>query len=199
MPYLRGSTRNPYNNASTGLATKRDVYKLYRSIKATKPELKYIETQTSGSMLTNTSAVHYLTDVNQGTNYDNRISNKIKVVRIDIRGMITSNNTGFLNNNLHIVRCKADNVPVTGDFTDSQGSFTDHEKFEELYYKQGLGSLYSTNIVKTIKLKYPIVVHYNGTVGANVVRNPIYGVIRNPSNGNTQNFDISYRVWYHDI
>jgi len=203
MPsYLRGSYNPaPQRMARVPVATKNDVYRLYRQVKALKPELKYV-----GGNLTNSGQgpnnVSYVTmsNIDQGTSRNGRIGSTVQIKKIQVRGRATHVTTNFAFNTIFVLRGIGGAVnPVIADFeTTTIGVFPDPKKFQELYKFTGYDKTNGTNFDKTIYLKRPIIARYTGATGVLQNQNEIFLVSVNPAGGNIQNLSCSYRLWFND-
>lgn len=204
MPYLR--TRAISRGTNTPAGNRQDILKLYRAVNSLKrnQKLKHYDTQleelTQQALTVSTADI---SAVPQGTLYDERIGNTIRVVKIQIRGRIASNSSGFHNPSLHIVRDRGNKEPQFIDFTCSNsniGAFIKDQLYQELFHMipqdNTTGGAWYIN--KTINLKYPITVRFSNVSSDDKVRNQIYAVVRNTSVGNVQSVKLAFRVWFYD-
>lgn len=205
MPYLRGAYNNQSSRYATGpTASKRDVIRLYRQVKALKPEIKYNDTTLSGSNLAAGTLIYsHLTAIEHGTTRKERIGSRIQVKSIQIRGKPIQSGTGFTPCTIFIVRSTNGAAPVAGDFTTGlhTGIFYDPQAGSELLCvipysgKEGYGVM----IDKKVRFKRPINVSYQGPTVTTVMRNAIYVVCFNPDTGILQSVGLTCRLWYTDV
>lgn len=198
MPYLRGSMRRSYAGGSSAMATKQDVFRLYRQVRANKPEMKHMtSTLSSTPQAAGTIISDHMTDIDQGTNIFNRTGSHIKVWGYEIRGRIADNNTGLHMPGIFVLRSRSDNAPTLGDIIGNNGAFIESQRYAELQHYQP-STIMVGSVKMTKRFKKPIFVKYTGTVGATFVRNPIFVIVHNPTGGNAQNVSLTMRVWFTD-
>lgn len=171
--------------------------RLERRVNALKPEMKH-ETFSIVTTLTSASpfAIANLTQISQGDAVSRRTGNKIKVWRIEIRGLCSSVIDSW------VVQTHNSDAPVAAQFTAGFGSFvTDDDlntKITEWRHYRNLNETANDAGYKLIvRFKTGINVHYDG-ITTTPASNGLYWVGYN-AGASDRNVQLQARVWYTDV
>ena len=180
---------NQYKKASL----EKRVGKVERRVAASKPEMKYQSGDETVVIPPNTSNTVTMTTIAQGTDVYQRIGNKIKVWRIEIRGFCEPVCSNYL------IQSKGENIPVSVDFGGSNGAYLDNEDAQNNFveWKYHKNPNYSNSLNLTQSFKNGIVVGYKGPLANDYASNQLHFVTLNRD---TQNrvLNGSWKIWYTD-
>lgn len=186
-----------YFMANEGQTTTTKFKRLERRVNALKPEMKHA-TFTLSSVLTtaNPFAAANLTEISQGDAVNRRTGNRIKVWRIEVRGLCSSELDTW------VVQSHQGIAPIVTQFTSGFGSMiTDDDlnsKLTEWRHYRNLNE--SANFAPyklVVRFKTGINVKYDG-ITTTPGDNGLYWVAFNPGTTD-RNIDLTARIWYTDV
>lgn len=173
------------------------VKKVERQVKAAY-EMKTATASLSGATATGTWGLIRPCRVAQGADINERIGNKIRVHRIEVRGTLD------FRIDIYILQKKIATDPVLADLTTVTGAYFDDNKNGSSYVEwahhgsqmDGAGGQGRLKLSR----KFPggMVVHFSGPAGADIVDNELQIGVLNLS-GTTLGYALSCRVWYTDV
>lgn len=159
-----------------------------------RPVMKMRTFQFTPSLLTNTALFENICSVASGSEVSNRIGNKIKVFRVEVRGIV---DPGI---DLFLIQAHTNDAPSITTFTTSRGCYIDTQntdtKISE-WWHYSVPDVVAHNFKRTQRFRNGFVVKYNGTSGTNTVDNVLYVGAVNRSTS-TQAADMGIRIWYTD-
>lgn len=183
--------------AKSNTLTKR-IARVERRVGNQKPEMKSItfegNTTVGAGALFNWS----LTNIAEGTSKNQRICNKIRVWRVEVRG------TADPAIDWYLLQQKTTSSPTVAVFGNAAGAYifdaesnsrwVEWKHYRNLYGGGGAGD---SPLKFTQKWRNGIIVRYNTNTGTGVVNNGLILTALNNSVG-AQAYNISIRVWYTD-
>lgn len=182
-----------YSHQSIPLAKRlKRVETLARS---NKPELKSKTYSANTAVLAGNIGLVELTAIAQGDTNSSRDGLKIKVVKVEIRGLIPTSGDVF------VTQSYGSYVPTFGSFTTTNiGCFVDDTEntniFKEVRYIRNINQAHPlVPVWKSIKLNSTV--GYDGGTTANCVRNRLHFVLVNASAA-TVTPDCQIRIYYTD-
>lgn len=168
---------------------------LEAKVKANRPEMRTKTYSLSGSIATGTLSVTQLTDIAQGDGVDNRSGDRIKLHRVEVRGVADSDL------DLYIIQQHGPTAPVLANFTSTNGAFIldsdNNNTFTEWVHYRNIYSVGDEDPVKFSKKFNGMSIKYNGTAGSNMVQNGICFCVLN-RNSVSSTVKVSIRVWFTD-
>lgn len=171
---------------------KRIEHQVYRN----RPEMKTITFNSEPSLADNSLVNILLTNIANGSDINERIGDKIRVYRVELRGWtdVTLDN--------YLIQCKTTTVPTVANFTTSGGAYIvdsdNTSRFTEWkHYRNQHVTGGTTPIKMSHSFKGGILVKYNGPLSTNGVDNQLVFTILNRS-GATRQANFTCRVWYTD-
>lgn len=193
LPRKRGAPKTLFE-------TSRKVAKLEKKMALKTPELKYIDTFVGTVVNTGTVQSISICDIGQGTANGERVGNKVKVVRIQVRGTIINDRSVPYFPTFHIWQSKSNSNPTTGDFPGLDGNVIDARKYVEWFYHAPFTDAENSGNSCTGQVRFPngLIVHYDGSATTAQVRNKLGYTIVN-SSGTNQTPSLVIRVWYYDV
>lgn len=178
----------------TDLPLTKRVRKVERIVRLNRPELKTFSTGLTTLQAINSISVVKPCNIQQGSDVNERIGNKIRVWRIEVRG----NSDNRLDN--LIIRKTTSTDPVIGDFRTPAGSYVLDEKrtqFVELVHKQSNDTNSNATFKMSYKFRGGLLVSYNGPNGTDGIDNEVIWVVVNRSSVACVS-TCSVRIWYTD-
>lgn len=188
---------NPFAEfAAPSSAMAKRLKRVERKVNQVKPEMKHITYNLTGTVTAGTLLVSGLTAMTQGDAINNRSGDRIKVWRIEIRGVSASILDQYL------IQSHGPDAPVLADFNTSVGAFisdsTSNTRLTEWKHFRNLYNAATTNCPLKIvqRFKNGIGVKYEGT-SSPPVDNGLYfcALNRGPSD---VSINTTARVWYTD-
>lgn len=188
---------NPFSEyAAPGSAMAKRLKRVERKVNQRKPEMKHATFNVSGTVTSGTATIGGLTTISQGDAINNRAGDRIKVWRVEIRGLSGSQIDSY------ILQAHGETAPAATDFNTSVGAFildsvsntkfTEWKHYRNLYVASG-----SNNPLKMVqRFKNGIVVKYEGTT-TTPADNGLYFVCLNRATGD-YTIQATARVWYTD-
>lgn len=168
-----------------------------RRVNALKPEMKH-QTFTIATVITTGAPLinANLTNISQGDGQGRRTGNKIKVWRIEIRGVASSQLDTL------VVQSHGGTPPAAANFTAGEGTFiTDDDlntSFTEWRHYRNLSTQDNGAPYKlTVRFKTGINVHYDG-ISTTPASNGLYWVGYNGT-ATDRPVNLTARVWYTDV
>lgn len=167
-----------------------------RQIALNKAETKCITFNTSSEVAVNAALTIRLTDIAQGTGVTERIGNKIRIMRIEVRG---ASDYGL---DYYLIQGHAAIVPTANAFGGSQGAYilnnyTNNRYTEWAHFKPRAEVAAVANPVKFARRFNMMQVNYDGPNGTDGEKNNVFLVILNRSAAQ-RGTDVNVRVWYKD-
>jgi len=159
-----------------------------------RPQMKQILFFPTGGIAPGAALVTNICAIAEGTNVLNRVGNRIKAWRVEMRGIMDPGLDYFL------VQAHTNDTPSITAFSAGRGSFinsneTNTKLTEWMHYC--VPDSVPHNFKRSKKFKYGINVKYNGTGTTNAVDNVLYIVVVNRST-TTQAIDSCVRLWFTD-
>ena len=159
-----------------------------------RPQMKAILFPLVSSVAANTATVQNICAISEGSSVVNRIGNRIKGWRVEIRGIM---DPGL---DLYLLQAHTNDTPAISTFSTGRGSFigsgdVNTKLTEWMHYS--IPDSVAHNFKKVHKFKYGINIKYNGNSGTNTVDNVLYVVAVNRST-TSQSIDCNIRFWYTD-
>lgn len=161
-------------------------------------ETKVNTYNSSASIAANTLTAIEYTNIGQGTGVNERIGNKVRILRVECRGF-TAPNLDY-----YIISSSGTRAPSITDFGGSGGAYLGNNlynsPFTEWVHKGANNNQFSTvsNPIKLMKT-FPmgILAKYDGTGGTTCEKNRLFLVVVNRDTA-AHSVDINLRVWYRD-
>lgn len=169
-----------------------------RQVYRNRPEMKTTTVNVTASIATNQISIAQPCRMAQGTNGSERIGDRIRVWRIECRGLTNGRLDHF------ILQQKTTTAPSLATFTANPGAFINDldntNKFTEWSHYRNLSASDVSKVCplkQTVKFRGGMVVKYNGAGTTDIVDNEISVVVLNRS---AVTNDVSYtiRMWYTD-
>lgn len=165
---------------------------------ANKPEMKTITWAASGALATNTLANVELTNIAQGVGINDRVGDRIRVWRVEIRG------TSDPSLDHYLFQQRTTSTPTVGVFTSTIGAYladseTNTRWTEWKHYRNLYGGGGGSDLPLKFSQKFinGIIVKYNGSTSTSVVNNGlIYTTLNRDASSRTR--AVTIRVWYTD-
>lgn len=188
--------------ASDAQSMMKRVKRVERRAAFNKPEMKTKTftrndyTTTGGTALVdNTVALISMCNITEGTGINERIGDKIRIWRVEVRGIATTNLDHYIMQN------HTSTNPGITSFSDQIGAYlVDSESNKRFTEWKHYRNYYSDGVVGLKfqqKFRNGIIVKYNGALGTQVVDNALNYVCVNRS-GASQSLNCTLRVWYTD-
>jgi len=182
-------------SASAGNVQKRLRY-VERQVRLNRPEMKHKTFSATSSIIAGTLATVDLTSIGQGTKINERIGDRIRVWRIEVRGLAD----GILDN--YILQCHTTTAPEATDFGSQPGAFvldsTTNTLFTEwMHYRNSNVDSTDDPQKYSVKFKNGIIVKYDGILATQCVDNRLFNCHLNRG-ASPHNVHCSYRVWFTD-
>lgn len=174
------------------------IRKLERRSAHNKPEMHTKTFGLAGSIADDAVVNINLTNIARGTATIERTGDRVRVWRVEMRGMCAPELDNYL------FQQKTTSEPTAAVFGTTAGAFlldseTNSRWVEWKHYR----NLYGGSGIDNAPCKYTqswkngIIVRYNGSTSTAVVNNGLIHTILNRS-GNAQGYNISVRVWFTD-
>lgn len=186
-----------YFMPNEGPPTTKKFKRLERRVNALKPEMKHKRFSLTATLNSTTPFTTFnLTDVSQGDAVDRRTGNRIKVWRIEIRGICSSTLDTW------IVQSHQGIAPTAAQFTTGFGSFIQDDdlnsKLTEWRHYRNLNETAADAGYKVVvRFKTGINVKYDG-ITVTPADNGLYFVGLS-SEGADRTINLQARIWYTDI
>lgn len=192
--------------SSSTMSLAKRVKRVERRAAFNKPEMKTITlsanlfTATGGTPVAdNTVTVTQPCRIAQGTGVNERVGDKIRVWRIEVRG-IADNGLDH-----YIVQNHTSTTPGITSFTSQIGAYLldseNNKRFTEwIHYRNyytGSGATSISPLKFHQKFRNGIIIKYNGSASTSVVDNEVSYVVVNRAGQNLQ-ANVSLRMWYTD-
>lgn len=172
------------------------VKRLERTVAQRKPEMKHITFDLTATIAANNLSVLNLCQISQGDLINNRSADRIKVYRIEIRGL-ASNSL-----DLYILQAHGPAPPVLANFNGSVGAYildsqTNSKWTEWKHYRNLYASGTGSEPIKMVqRFSSGITVKYEGT-STTPADNGLYFVALNRLSTEQDTY-MTARVWYTD-
>lgn len=164
-----------------------------------KAEMKTITWSATGTLAAGALENVNLTNIAQGTGTNDRIADRIRVWRVEVRGVADPELDHYL------IQQRTTSEPTVSVFTSTRGAFlldsesntrwTEWKHYRNLY--GGAGGSGDSPIKFSQKFRNGIIVKYNSNTSTSVVNNGlIYTTLNRSSAGKVRN--ATCRVWYTD-
>jgi len=159
-----------------------------------RPQMKQILFFPTGSIAPGAALVTNISAITEGTNVLNRIGNRVKAWRVEMRGIM---DPGL---DYYLLQAHTNDTPAITAFSTSRGPFinsndTNSKLTEWLHYS--VADSVAHNFKRSKKFKYGLNIKYNGTAATNTVDNVLFIVVVNRST-TTQSIDSTVRLWFTD-
>lgn len=184
---------NPFAQYAYTPVAKR-LKKVERQVRLNRPELKTFSTGLSALLATNTLSVVKPCNIAQGVDVNERVGNKIRVWRIEVRGTCDNRLDNL------IIRKSTATDPVITDFRGTPGSYVLDEKrtqFIELVHRQSRDTNSNATFKMSHKFRGGLVVSYNGPAGTDGIDNEVVWCVVNRQAISLAT-TCSVRVWFTD-
>ena len=180
----------PYKKATL---TKR-VARVEAQQRRQRPVMKHASFQVSNALGTNTANVKNICALATGSKVTERVGNKIKVFRVEIRGIL---DPGL---DLYLVQAHTNDTPAISSFSVNRGPFLTPDNVntkltEWMHYS--VPDINAHNFKRFVRFRNGIVVKYNGSATTNTTDNVLFVCTVNRSTS-TQSVDCNIRIWYTD-
>jgi len=188
-------TKKRYTNGP--VSTAKRLKKMEAQIYRNRPEMKSITFNDAVAVANNTGYVFTPCRISQGTGVNQRIGDKVRVWRVEVRGYAHP----YLDQ--YVLQQKTTTQPDPSVFTAFAGAYIlDSEntnRFTEWKHYRNPNGISSSDLGSKFshKFKTGIIVKYNGPLSTNVVDNEISVFVLNRS-GTAANFNQTVRMWYTD-
>jgi len=171
------------------------IPKINRNIKT--GEMKYVDiNSTYANLVAGSFSTVELTQVAQGTDYNERIGDDITVIGVDIAGTATTNLNEL---GMYVVQMLDNTPPQNSDFATGVLGLPVKNTIINKYCYLGSNLGGPTNFMKKLRFQYPVKVTYNNTAATGSIRNPIYFVWRQYATaGAATDVDFTFRLYYQD-
>lgn len=179
------------------MPVKKRLRRVERIAALRKPEMKmqdfnYVNaTLADGALAT----IVELTAIAEGTGVNERIGNRIKIHRIEVRGTLGAENV-----DAYIIQGHTTTAPVYANFYAYQGSHLladdSHTKFTEWRYINGRTFIDRSGLRHRFPIGYTA--KYNANLSTSCVDNRLWFVVKNDT-GAAVSVEYSLRVWFTDI
>jgi len=191
MPIKRTVTYDEDEN----LQMKKRLRRVETLARQNKPEMQHITFNLGATVTAGTASVAGITSISQGDLINNRSSDRVRVWRVEVRGITDTSVDTYL------LQAHGDVAPVVADFTSQVGAFildsSLNNRFTEWRHYRNLYAGGAQQPAKFVqRFKKGIIVKYNGTT-ASPVDNGLYVVHLNRT-GSDKVVNLSCRVWYTD-
>lgn len=177
-------------------STAKRLKRVERRVNMYKPEMK---SNNYSAVTTSVASAGFfatrLTGLAQGTKTDQRIGQKAKMFRLEIRGMA---DPGL---DIYLVQSKSAVAPVAGDFTTGVGGFVkdgNTNLVEWRYLRPKPDQVTNSPFRITQSFKTGFNLEYTDDVTTYLAKNCFYLVVRNDTAA-AQTFTYSVKIWYIDI
>ena len=181
--------------ASASNVSKRLRY-VERQVRLNRPEMKHKTFSFNTSIAAGAYGLADLSSITQGTSINERIADRVRVWRIEVRGVADS----ILDN--YIIQCHTTALPQNTDFSAQPGAYIldslSNTKFTEWKHYRN-SALDSTDDPQkySVRFKNGIIVKYDGALATQCVDNRLV-CIHNNRGGVAGTVKLSYRIWYTD-
>lgn len=172
--------------------------KVERLASHNKPEMRTITFSSQGTLTDDQLVNVNLTNIAQGNSIASRNGDRIRVWRVEVRGLAAPELDHYL------FQLKTTSEPTIAVFGPPSGAFlvdseTNSRFVEWKHYRNlyGGGGGGDSPLKYTVKWKNGMIVRYNGTTATSCVNNGVLATVLNRS-GNTQNYNLAFRLWYTD-
>lgn len=159
-----------------------------------RPETKYAVFQHTGTVGNATAVAVELTGIAEGNGPDQREGNHIKILRVDIRGVMDQPL------DCYVIQGHTTTVPAYADFNAVAGgalsAINNNTKFTEWRHFTGFNLQSATTSMK-VRFPFGLKAKYNGTATTNCVDNRLFLFLKNNSGGD-MSCELTVRVWYLD-
>jgi len=166
-----------------------------RKANRNKPQMKHIAHARQVTLATGNRNNLPLHNIAQGSGQFQRIGNKIRVYRIEFRGICD------IGLDLYLLQGHNGGEPDFLDFQQRRGGFLLSDKtnteFSEWVHFSPTQSAGPSNFKRSRHWKNGLIVRFDGATGNDVIDNSLYITVVNNS-GVAQTTDYSVRVWYTD-
>lgn len=180
----------------TDMPMNKRLRRVERQVRLNRPEMKHITISASGTVTAGSLNTQAITNIAQGDLINERSGDRIRVWRVVVRGLASSNLDNYL------IQQHTTTLPTVADFNSGPGAFTldsqTNTRFTEWKHYRGLGSYNGTSFPLSYQVKFRngIVVKYGGT-GPQAVDN---GLVTCQLNRTTSDSPVGYtiRVYFTD-
>lgn len=164
-----------------------------------KSEMKHKSFTRQAAIATGNLTALNLTSISLGNDVNQRVGNKVKIWRVEIRGEVQSSFNSFL------IQSHTGAAPDVGDFNLTVGygamlkDETLNSKFTEWkYFRNSQLQSNEKGALRIIQhFKNGIVVKFNGST-ADAVDNSLFYVCQNPTASIDTTINVTCRIWYTD-
>lgn len=188
--------RTYHISADEGQEIAKRLRTVERRSKRNAPEIKSKTLVSSGTLAAGGILNIIPTQIGEGTGADERIADKIRLLKVEVRGVVDKDIDNY------ILKLNTTSEPTAAVFTSKKGAFLLESevdsRFQEMKHYRNfyVGTGASVPIKLTQKLGH-IISYYNGSTSTSGIRNQVCFTMLNRDAG-TQNFDLSVRLWYTD-
>lgn len=204
--FFNMSEKRPFSGESFFGPLEKRVRRVERRAALNKPEMKNVTIEmnalatTGGTLLAdNTVTLLQPCRIAEGTGINERIGDKIRVWRIEVRGVADVGLDQFL------IQCHTTSTPGISSFSNQIGCYllgseTNKRFTEWLHYRNYYTSAFTDNaspVKFQQKFRNGIIVKYNNALSTGVVDNEVVYAACNRSGGNRV-ANLTLRMWYTD-
>jgi len=163
--------------------------------RANRPEMRTKTFSVDGTIATATLVNAEITSISQGDAINERSGDRIKVWRVEVRGISSDELDQYL------LQLRTTSLPTIASFGPSPGAYLldseTNSRFTEWKHYRNVYAKGVTDPVKfQLKFKNGIVVRYNGSSTSPVDNGLVYTVLNRTTTSHTNK--VSVRVWYTD-
>lgn len=178
----------------TDMAVKKRLRRVEQQVRNVRPEMKSNEFSKAKTTVTAGSLSYFdLSAISQGTTAHDRIGNKCKLWRVEVRGIADPSL------DIYLVQSKAAANPATTDFGIGPGGFVADDKtnFVEWKYLRPKPDQVADEPIRMIQaFKTGYNLQFDGPLGG-AAKNRFYFVARNNTAASLY-YTISYKIWFTD-
>lgn len=165
---------------------------LYRPPRSCRPEMKIATKGLNTLLVSNALTYTELTTIAQGVSNNERIGQKIRIWRVEVRGQMNNNCDGYF------IQSHGGSLPVYADFNGTGGgflsAFTANARFTEWNYFVS-DDADAFRCIRSFPRGY--VAHFDTNAGTSCVRNRLSLVFINNTAAD-KTIDCTCRIWYTD-
>lgn len=170
------------------------VKTLEYKVAARTPETKMQILSFSGTIADGAAQVLEFTAVAEGTGANERLGNKIRILRIETRGDLGADNV-----DMYFIQCHTTTAPAYANFASYQGGHitidSTNTRFTEWNYTNG--RKFSDNAGMRRVFTLGMNSKFNGSASTSCVDNRLFVVVKNDT-GSTQTCEFVGRMWFTD-
>lgn len=166
--------------------------------RARKPEMKTATYPISaGTIASGVLSTTQITSINQGDSGSERVGDKIRVFRVEVRG------TCGAELDTYILQKHGQDNPVAGDFNSTTGAFLvdtiANKKYTEWAHCVNYGIAYNDQprFRRVVSFKNGMIVRFNGATATPVDNGLLFCALNRSST--THSIDATCRIWYTDV